>query len=76
MEKRLYLLIALLAFLTLPAGAQVIILNDNILQGRMCEIRATVLDSLTNEQATAPRSSSQQPAQALRSIGLLAGSLV
>ncbi len=49
MEKRLYLLIALLAFLTLPAGAQVIILNDNILQTRMCEIRATVLDSLTNE---------------------------
>lgn len=49
MEKRLYLFIAFLAFLTLPAGAQVIILNDNILQGRMCEIRATVLDSLTNE---------------------------
>ena len=33
----------------LGARAQVFILNDNIFQGRMSDIKATVLDSLTNE---------------------------
>ena len=33
----------------LGARAQVFILNDNIFQGRMSEIKTTVLDSLTNE---------------------------
>ena len=46
--KRTLLILALLAsFFT--ASAQVFILNDNIFQGRMSEIKATVLDSLTNE---------------------------
>ena len=48
MSKKLYIT-ALLALLSLQAGAQVIILNDSIFQGRMSEIKTTVLDSLTNE---------------------------
>ena len=32
-----------------PARAQVFIINDNVFQKRMSEIKATVLDSLTNE---------------------------
>lgn len=48
MRKLLYLATLLLC-LGLPAGAQVIILNDNLFQGRMSEVKATVLDSLTNE---------------------------
>ena len=31
------------------ARAQVVILNDNVLNGRMSEIKTTVVDSLTNE---------------------------
>lgn len=33
----------------LITNAQVVILNDNVLSGRMSEIKATVLDSLTQE---------------------------
>ena len=33
----------------LPARAQVFIINENMFQGRMSEIKTTVLDSLTNE---------------------------
>ena len=35
--------------LGLTARAQVVILNDNVMAGRMSEIKTTVLDSLTNE---------------------------
>ena len=47
--KKLLSAIALLAGLCIGARAQVYILNDNVFQGRMSEIKATVLDSLTNE---------------------------
>ena len=47
--KKFITLIILTVCLCVSAKAQVIILNDNILQGRMSEIRTTVLDSLTNE---------------------------
>ena len=47
--KKFISLIILTVCLCVSAKAQVIILNDNILQGRMSEIRTTVLDSLTNE---------------------------
>ena len=46
--KRLLLAIALGLGLIIPAKAQIII-NDNLFQGRLSEIKATVLDSLTNE---------------------------
>ena len=48
MNKKLYITL-LLAFLGLSTKAQVVILNDNVLNGRMSEIKATVLDSLTSE---------------------------
>ena len=48
MSKKLYITV-LLAFLGLAARAQVIIINDNVFQQRMSEIKTTVLDSLTNE---------------------------
>ena len=48
MRKRLFL-IPLLLCLGLSARAQVLILNDDLFQGRMSEIKTTVLDSLTNE---------------------------
>ena len=35
--------------LGITSKAQVIIINDNMLTGRMSEIKTTVLDSLTNE---------------------------
>ena len=47
--KRLFTAIAISLCLGLSARAQVIILNDNMFQGRMSEIKATVLDSLNNE---------------------------
>ena len=47
--KRIILFSLLLSLLGLPVRAQVMIINDNILQGRLSEITATVLDSLTNE---------------------------
>ncbi len=37
------------ALLCMQAGAQVFIINDNVFQQRMSEIKTTVLDSLTNE---------------------------
>ena len=48
MNKKLYITL-LLAFLGLTAKTQVVILNDNVLNGRMSEIKTTVLDSLTSE---------------------------
>ena len=47
MKKFLFLILSVC--LCVSAKAQVFILNDNIFQGRMSEIRTTVLDSLTNE---------------------------
>ena len=47
--KKVLSLIVLLSVNSLAALAQVIILNDNVFQGRMSEIKTTVLDSLTNE---------------------------
>ena len=41
--------ISLFLGLCTASRAQVIILNDNVLTGRMSEIKTTVLDSLTNE---------------------------
>ena len=49
MKKKVISTIFLCLFVCLGARAQVFILNDNIFQGRMSEIKATVLDSLTNE---------------------------
>ena len=48
MSKR-FLSIAVCILLCLGARAQVFVLNDNILTQRMGEIRASVVDSLTNE---------------------------
>ena len=47
--KKLIAALALLLCLSLSLRAQVIILNDSMFRGRMSEIKATVLDSLTNE---------------------------
>ncbi|MBR4688320.1 MAG: outer membrane beta-barrel protein [Bacteroidales bacterium] len=47
--KKFISLLILTVCLCVSAKAQVFILNDNIFQGRMSEIRTTVLDSLTNE---------------------------
>ena len=47
--KKLVSIIALIAVFCLGARAQVFVLNDNILTQRMGEIRASVVDSLTNE---------------------------
>ncbi|MBO4624384.1 MAG: outer membrane beta-barrel protein [Bacteroidales bacterium] len=47
--KRLLSAIAFCLCLGFSAGAQVFIINDNIMQGRLSEIKTTVLDSLTNE---------------------------
>lgn len=41
--------IVVLALLCSTAHAQVIIINESLFQGRMSEIKATVLDSLTSE---------------------------
>ena len=48
MKKILTLTVFLLSFF-LGARAQVFILNDNVFQGRMSNIKTTVLDSLTRE---------------------------
>ena len=48
MSKKIFVSL-LLVLSGLSARAQVIILNDNVFQSRMSEIKATVLDSLTNE---------------------------
>ena len=47
--KRLFSTITLCLCLGFSAGAQVFILNENVFQSRMSEIKTTVLDSLTNE---------------------------
>ena len=47
--KKLLSAISLCLCLGLSARAQVFIINDNVFQGRMSEIKTTVLDSLTNE---------------------------
>lgn len=47
--KKYLVPVIIMASLCLPARAQVFILNDNIFQERMGEIKATVLDSLTSE---------------------------
>ena len=46
--KKIILILALLV-LSLSARAQIVILNENVFQGRLSEIRATVVDSLTSE---------------------------
>lgn len=48
MKRIIASLLPLLAALV-PAKSQVIIINDNMITGRMSEIRASVVDSLTNE---------------------------
>ena len=47
--KKILSLFVLLFVNSLAALAQVFILNDNVFQGRMSEIKTMVLDSLTNE---------------------------
>ena len=47
MKRIVSILAVLLA--SFAAGAQVVILNDNVMGGRMSEIKTVVLDSLTNE---------------------------
>ena len=47
--KKAFSIVFLLCCLCFGAQAQVFILNDNIFQDRMGEIKATVLDSLTSE---------------------------
>ena len=47
--KKLISTLILSAFLCLGARAQVFIYNDNVSQERLSEIKATVVDSLTNE---------------------------
>ena len=47
--RRIVSTIVLCFCLGLSAWAQVVILNDNVFQGRMSEIKTTVLDSLTKE---------------------------
>ena len=47
--RRILVTISLCLCVHFSARAQVFIINDNIFQGRMSEIKATVLDSLTNE---------------------------
>ena len=42
-------ILALITVSVISAKAQVVIFNENVFQGRMSEIKATVLDSLTNE---------------------------
>ncbi|MBQ9702554.1 MAG: carboxypeptidase regulatory-like domain-containing protein, partial [Bacteroidales bacterium] len=44
-----FLLFAFCLLLGLSARGQVFIINDNMMTGRLSEIKATVLDSLTNE---------------------------
>ena len=47
--KKVLSTIALLGGLCVGSRAQVYILNDNVFQGRMSEVKTVVLDSLTNE---------------------------
>ena len=47
--KKLLCILTLWLVSVFAARAQVLILNENVYQGRMSEIKATVLDSLTNQ---------------------------
>ncbi|MBP5303260.1 MAG: carboxypeptidase regulatory-like domain-containing protein, partial [Bacteroidales bacterium] len=47
--KKFVFSILVLSLLCTTAQAQVIILNESLFQGRMSEIKTTVLDSLTSE---------------------------
>ena len=47
--KKVLIFTTLMLCLGLPSRAQVFIFNDNVFQERMGEIKATVVDSLTNE---------------------------
>ena len=47
--RTFFVTISLFLCLGITSRAQVIILNDNVMTGRMSEIKTTVLDSLTNE---------------------------
>ena len=47
--KRLFAVLVSLLAVAIAAKAQVIIINDNVFNGRMSEIRAAVVDSLTSE---------------------------
>ncbi len=49
MKKHFLLSIVMTICFYATAGAQIIIVNDNMFQKRMSEIKTTVLDSLTNE---------------------------
>lgn len=48
MGKKLFVT-ALMMLIGIAAKAQVVILNDSMFEGRMSEIKATVIDSLTSE---------------------------
>ena len=47
--RKIFSIISLCLCLGFSARAQVFIINDNVFQGRMSDIKTTVLDSLTNE---------------------------
>ena len=47
--RTFFVTISLFLCLGITSRAQVVILNDNVMTGRMSEIKTTVLDSLTNE---------------------------
>ncbi len=47
--RTFFVTISLFLCLGITSKAQVVILNDNVMTGRMSEIKTTVLDSLTNE---------------------------
>jgi len=47
--KKFFSVVSLCLCVGFCARAQVIIINDNVFQGRLSEIKTTVLDSLTNE---------------------------
>ena len=49
MIRNKLILLIFCAFIAVSTHAQVFIINDNVFQERMSEIKATVLDSLTNE---------------------------
>ena len=47
--RELFCASVLAVIFTLSARAQVVVLNDNMLSGRMSEVKTSVLDSLTSE---------------------------
>ena len=48
MGKKLFVM-ALMMIIGIATKAQIVIINDSMFEGRMSEIKATVIDSLTNE---------------------------